>query len=356
MTPKVATNYSPPPAELALLSTKYNLTEKTITKILASFNSFDLDGDGCITAAELKTIVDLLGREVPQEEIQKMVQNIDKNADNMIQFDEYVEILAPNVGEILLSFDPKTNSFGQPQTTGASTTQFSGAAAAEMKPKLRKVSTGSLGASSSGISTRGSCSVQGPLTGVHTPLLSNLNNQATPQPQQPSQVNFPQLSSRDLFNIYDRDRNGYISKDEVETVMQYLGESLSKQDLDEMMFGKEEIDYNDFVNLLENTSNPSLGEGSHRASVSNPVENVTMMKDLSGSRPTANVPIQVAGLEPGDQNNSRARSQDYDNVSVASLFIEEVTVERKDLAIPNFSYRPPEEKVKRKKKSKCTVM
>lgn len=53
-----------------------------------------------------------------------------------------------------------------------------------------------------------------------------------------------------LFNIYDRDRNGYITRDEINEVMNSLGENLSENDLDEMMMGNSRIDFEQFKILL----------------------------------------------------------------------------------------------------------
>ena len=53
-----------------------------------------------------------------------------------------------------------------------------------------------------------------------------------------------------LFNIYDRDKNGYITREEISEVMKGLGENLSETDLDEMMAGNKIIDFTQFKNLL----------------------------------------------------------------------------------------------------------
>ena len=50
-------------------------------------------------------------------------------------------------------------------------------------------------------------------------------------------MQLPQLSFQELFNIYDRDKDSWITKKEVETVMQALDEELYDDDIDAMTFG-----------------------------------------------------------------------------------------------------------------------
>ena len=429
----------PTPTQLTILSQKFNLSKKTITKIHDSFNSFDLDNDGCITAEELKSFIDLIGTKIPPEEISKIISNIDKNSDNVIQFEEYVEILAPNAEYILnrkgdgktrVSIDD-TNAMvplnvdkvklqapsitigmvddegyhdsnqNMQQTTNLDTTLLNDFS--ENSQKIRKISYSSnnenfsSGISSSGQNQTGSTTPNPPYNNHHTGSSTTFKNQdsyvtavspknkatgpagpfelaplAVPTPLPPV---FPVLTSKDLFNIYDRDKNGWITKDEVETVMNNLGENLSKEDLEEMMFGKDKITYADFVKLTENCSVAS-GSSSLRGPVESRVaslrpsvnEQTEEPKEKSGAKENRKSPKN----EPKSSSKSKTQTQSSPNLIVtdttkdleieSELDIEIILADRTDLILPRSHVKQMENKrdqndqKKKKRKSKCSIM
>lgn len=55
------------------------------------FNKFDKNGDGKISADELKDIISALSSKTSPEEVERVMQEIDKDGDGYIDFDEFVE-------------------------------------------------------------------------------------------------------------------------------------------------------------------------------------------------------------------------------------------------------------------------
>lgn len=58
------------------------------------------------------------------------------------------------------------------------------------------------------------------------------------------------IDLKQVFEIYDRNNDGFISKEEVKTVMHGLGEELSNADIDLMMNYKEKLDFADFKSMI----------------------------------------------------------------------------------------------------------
>ena len=57
--------------------------------VLESFKIFDLDGDGFVTAQEIKAVMDKLGNEVSHEAAAAMVQETDVDGDGRISIEEF---------------------------------------------------------------------------------------------------------------------------------------------------------------------------------------------------------------------------------------------------------------------------
>lgn len=56
------------------------------------FRKFDANGDGKISAAELGAIMSSLGQATSDEELDKMMKEIDSDGDGFVDFDEFVEL------------------------------------------------------------------------------------------------------------------------------------------------------------------------------------------------------------------------------------------------------------------------
>jgi len=57
------------------------------------------------------------------------------------------------------------------------------------------------------------------------------------------------------FSVFDRDKNGFITRDELKSAMQLMGETLSDSDLDELLKATDldkdgKINYEEFIKML----------------------------------------------------------------------------------------------------------
>ncbi len=76
-----------------------NLTEEQIAEFKEAFQIFDKDGDGNITTKELGTVMRSLGQNPTQEEIGKMIEEVDKDASGTIDFKEFLNLMARKMKE-----------------------------------------------------------------------------------------------------------------------------------------------------------------------------------------------------------------------------------------------------------------
>ena len=69
------------------------LTEEQKQEIKEAFDLFDTDSTGVIDAKELKVAMRALGFEPKKEEVRRILQDIDKNGDGAIRFEEFMDIM-----------------------------------------------------------------------------------------------------------------------------------------------------------------------------------------------------------------------------------------------------------------------
>ncbi len=56
---------------------------------MAAFKLFDKDGSGQISVSEIGTVLSGSGKKVPKKIIKGIMQQVDKNGDGQISFDEF---------------------------------------------------------------------------------------------------------------------------------------------------------------------------------------------------------------------------------------------------------------------------
>merc|ERR1712205_139127 len=78
---------------------KGGLTEEQIEEIREAFNLFDADNSGAIDVRELKAAMRALGFEIKNEELKKMVSDIDNDGNGTIEFQEFLGMMTGKMGE-----------------------------------------------------------------------------------------------------------------------------------------------------------------------------------------------------------------------------------------------------------------
>lgn len=72
---------------------KQELSEEQLQELREAFDLFDTDGSGSIDVKELKVAMRALGFQVKKEEVRKMIADIDKDGNESIDFDEFVQMM-----------------------------------------------------------------------------------------------------------------------------------------------------------------------------------------------------------------------------------------------------------------------
>merc|ERR1711990_1118528 len=78
---------------------KGGLTEEQMEEIREAFGLFDADASGMIDVRELNAAMRALGFEVKNEELKKMVTDIDNDGNGTIEFGEFLEMMTGKMGE-----------------------------------------------------------------------------------------------------------------------------------------------------------------------------------------------------------------------------------------------------------------
>lgn len=70
------------------------LTEEQITEFKEAFSVFDKNGDGNISAKELGIVMRSLGQNPTEKELDKLINDADKDGNGTIDFDEFLVMMA----------------------------------------------------------------------------------------------------------------------------------------------------------------------------------------------------------------------------------------------------------------------
>merc|ERR1712193_151672 len=87
------------------------LSEEQLDEIREAFSLFDSDASGAIDVRELKAAMRALGFEVKNEELKKMVSDIDGDGNGTIEFSEFLQMMTGKMGEKVFKLfdDDNTN-------------------------------------------------------------------------------------------------------------------------------------------------------------------------------------------------------------------------------------------------------
>ena len=68
-------------------------SDATDEDLREAFNTFDKDGDGVISVAELSTVMSDLGETTTNTEIMEMMNEADEDGDGQINYQEFVKVI-----------------------------------------------------------------------------------------------------------------------------------------------------------------------------------------------------------------------------------------------------------------------
>merc|ERR1712010_272431 len=78
---------------------KGGLSEEQMEEIREAFGLFDGDASGAIDVREIKAAMRALGFEVKNEELKKMVADVDSDGSGQIEFGEFLQMMTGKMGE-----------------------------------------------------------------------------------------------------------------------------------------------------------------------------------------------------------------------------------------------------------------
>ena len=68
-------------------------TSSLIQRLIRSFRVFDKDGNGYISAAELRHVMTNLGEKLTDEEVDEMIREADIDGDGQVNYEEFVTMM-----------------------------------------------------------------------------------------------------------------------------------------------------------------------------------------------------------------------------------------------------------------------
>ncbi|KII62065.1 Calmodulin [Thelohanellus kitauei] len=81
--------------EFLLMMVKRLPKVESSVEMREAFKVFDKNGDGKITAEELKNVMEKLGEQLQDEQINEMIKEADLDADGMVSFEEFCKMMSP---------------------------------------------------------------------------------------------------------------------------------------------------------------------------------------------------------------------------------------------------------------------
>ncbi|XP_033736505.1 calmodulin-like [Pecten maximus] len=187
-----------------------------------SFKVFDKDGNGFISATELRHVMTNLGEKLTEAEVDEMILEADLDGDGQINFEEFREAFS--------LFD-KDGDGSIPTAELGTVLRALGQnpSASELKQMINEVDQD------------GDGTVDFPEFLV---LLVRKMKEAGGETEM-----------REAFRVFDRDGNGMITAAELRNAMYNLGEKLTDEEIDEMikeadMDGDGQLNYQEFTSIL----------------------------------------------------------------------------------------------------------
>lgn len=231
-----------------------------IIEAKSAFDKIDQDKNGEISVQELGTALRLLGLSPTREEVQTMMIGIDKKGDGLIKFDEFLGFLRRSHRNL-----DKESSMPM-DLSNICSSKNAKALVVEAKSVFRefdKDKNGVICAQELGTALR--------MLGLN-PTMKEVQNMINEIDQngdgmidfdeflaflkrsykEPDEV---KMELKKAFQVFDLNKDGFISRAELQSVLTKMGEKLTEKEVDEMMEkadknGDGKIDYEEYVDTM----------------------------------------------------------------------------------------------------------
>ena len=239
----IPTEYS---AKVAYFKRKYGKDADSSDSLKKLFSDFDRDGDGLITFGELKMAMLNFGKDVPQTELSAIFEKVDRDKDQRIDFKEFSELVAEletKYGKLRWEGSTSQNTFESfdKDKDGLVTLE-------EIRLHLLDEGKGIAEDELKDLFEKADKNGDGKIDVTEfNELLELIQGKATE-----IKIN-PDLAK--VFEQFDTDHDGLISKDEVRSTLHAIGKDLSDSDL-ETCFNEADtnkdgkIDITEFSNFI----------------------------------------------------------------------------------------------------------
>lgn len=261
--------------EIINFSTQYNVPSIQIIELLSIFNSFDGNGDGAITVQELISSISKLAKgfhsnkqtkfvlKNSENEVKELINTVDQNCDEKIQFDEFLKILAPNVESILIGNKRKRRN--ENSCSSISNYQSDNPDRLSPNPVTIKKYSNHLTVNSN-FNNRNSttssllsidCSDNFSDGYESSKWILGLPTNEFIDNTLECGKDISEDFVKDTFKYFDKNEDEKIDVNEIETGMQNLGLNISQTDIRQMTLGKDELTLPEFRQICTK-SNTSL--------------------------------------------------------------------------------------------------
>ncbi|KAG2221849.1 hypothetical protein INT45_003563 [Circinella minor] len=236
--PVPAVPFDKPPKELQPVH-GLNVTPEELESLRQAFRIFDIKGVGAITLTEFGKIIENLNIATNQTEIQSIAQAVDLNNDNLIDFEEFATAMIRH----LIPFDQQQ----QQQQRNNNTLQQQ-----QQQQHHSILNNGT----KTPFSDEPSSYYATDFKSRNANIPSSTTTTTTKRNNSSKRISFyDDLELVQCFQAFDKNRDGMISRKELEDVMISLGEHMTPQEINEMMSdadtnGDGFIDFEEFKQLL----------------------------------------------------------------------------------------------------------
>ncbi|VDI29092.1 calmodulin, partial [Mytilus galloprovincialis] len=218
-------------------------------EIREAFRVFDKDGNGFISAAELRHVMTNLGEKLTDEEVDEMIREADLDGDGQVNYEEFVKMMT----FIRVNREMKKAD----QLTEEQIAEFKEAFSLFDKDGDGTITTKELGTVMRSLG-------QNPTEAELQDMINEVDADGN------GTIDFPEFLTmmakkmkdsdsedelKEAFKVFDKDGNGFISAAELRHVMTNLGEKLTDEEVDEMIReadtdGDGQVNYEEFVQMM----------------------------------------------------------------------------------------------------------